>query len=407
MMKYFALQEKRMLRVLPLLLCVTLVLAGCLGIVYRAMTQKDLDSEKNEKFRIAMVGTADDRFLQMGVSALTQMDASRYSLEIVEMEESEARKALDEGWISAYAVIPEGFVDAAMHGYFLPLKLVTTSGAAGLVSIVKEEITGVISDILLAAQKGIYGTWDAMTEAELLEKRQSIVDGISIAYTELALNRTDMYQEKELGISDGLGYDGYLLCGLLVLFLMLMLLPFGLVLIHRGNALQNLLVSRGHGVLGQMACEYGAFFLSTVCMVAVLMGVLGVFGAEKHLKAAEGLLTLSGFLKMLPVLFVLTALSFFLFETAGNLVTGMLLMFFVTLVLCFVGGCMYPAYFFPDVIEKMAGVLPTGLAREQLASCITGGAGKSLWLLLWGCGFWGLAYLTRSVRNAVSEGVAQ
>ena len=51
---------------------------------------------------------------------------------------------------------------------------------------------------------------------------------------------------------------------------------------------------------------------------------------------------------------------------------GVLLHFFGTLTLCFVSGCMYPVYFFPVALQKVSAYLPTGLARAQLSSCITG-----------------------------------
>lgn len=403
--KYYQLQQKRFFRLLPLVLCAALVLFVCLIVVHHSLTQMDTNGDKNTKFPIAMVGTADDRFLQMGVSALTRLDSSRFAIEILQMEEPQAISALEQGDIAAYVVIPEGFVDAALYGEILPLKYVSTTGATGIVSIVKDEITRVIGDILLSAQKGIYGTWDAMAAHGLEENLQGVVDGISIAFTEFVFARAKAYKLTELGISDHLGLQGYLFCGIAVLFFMLITLPYGPSIVKQDYSLQQILSSKGYGTLGQLLCEFSAYFisyvllLSGVIVVALLAG--GGVGLENGMMQNMTVLQIPW--RLLPVVFMVCSLSFFLFELAGNLVSGILMVFFTTLALCFVGGCMYPAYFFPDGIQKLGAILPTGLARAQIASCITGTGHCGVWLTAYGTGFFALTWAARRVRSSFAE----
>ena len=75
--------------------------------------------------------------------------------------------------------------------------------------------------------------------------------------------------------------------------------------------------------------------------------------------------------KILPVLLLAAAFSFMLYALSRDLIGGVMLQFFVTVILCFVSGCLYPVYFFPVRVQQIAQWLPTGIARAQLASCIT------------------------------------
>lgn len=363
--KYFVLQFKRLLRLLPLVLCVVLVLFGSLSAAYGAMLQMNEEDSEQARFQVGMCGTAGDSYIQLALAALETFDSSRFAIEIVEMEEAEAEQAMNRGEIAAYVVIPEGFVEEAMYGRILPLQFVSTVGAAGMVSIMKEEITQVVSDILVEAQKGIYAAGEAMNDAG--HSSGWVINDLSIEYAEFAFLRSKAYSVTELGISDGLGLAGYLLCGFSVLFLLLICLPFASVYVRRDPSFGRMLAARGRSAAGQVCCEFLAFFLAVAILVCALLPVLWAGGILQSYYADW-----SAALHALPALLVICALSFLLFEMSADLISGVLLHFFGTLALCFVSGCLYPAFFFPESVQKLAAWLPTGLARIQFAGALTG-----------------------------------
>jgi len=164
---YFLMQCKRIARYLPGAFLAMLVLLGGLLAVFSMMVRQDAIAPENQKFQVGMVGTAGDTMVQMGLAALKSFDSSQMSMEIVEMTEPEARAALEKGAIGAYIVIPEDFVDEAMTGHILPLKFVSTTGAASVVSVFKEEVTEVISLLLLESQRGVYGMQGAMKAQDI------------------------------------------------------------------------------------------------------------------------------------------------------------------------------------------------------------------------------------------------
>lgn len=381
-------QGKRLGKSLPGALLAALVLLGSLLAIFQLAVRQDADSAENQKFPVALVGYTDEPFLQMGLTALSAFDSSRFSLDIQQMELGQAQKALSRGDIAAYVEIPEGFIEEALYGNILPLKFVSTTGAAGLVSIFKDEVTDVISEILLSAQKGVYGMESAVRDNGLSVGRN--MDTMSIRYADYVFVRDKTYSLQELGIADSLGLEGYLLCGLSVLFLLLCCLPFAPALIRRDLSLQQMLCARGRSGFRQSLTEFFSYFLNLLVMVLILL-----LGAE--LFAGNQFPLMAVLLRVIPVVLMAASLSYLLCSLSTDLIGGLVLQFFTVLALCFVSGCLYPVYVFPVGVQQVAAWLPAGIARSLLSGCITGqGAG---WLPVWLLCYSLVFFLTGSLIN--------
>lgn len=368
MRKYFALQCKRILRLIPGVLLAGAVLVLAVGLVFSGMS--DTAGEDDDPLHVALVGTADDPVLQVGISALTTLDESRYTVTIHTMTEEEAAAALADGQISAYVVIPEGFMEEAMYGRFMPIRYVGATGTGDLISLFKEEFTRVISDMVLEARKGVYGMYDAMPYTP---ERDETIDQLVVSYVEFVIVRGEMYSLENLGIAQKVGFVGYLQCGLTVLLILLLCLPFAVVLVSRDRSLSLLLRARGMGVWKQTLCEFAAFFLGFLLLTeAVAVAVSFVPGMD------WGQLRLW---HLVPVVFCVTAMSFLLYRLSRELISGVLLQFFLFLSLAFLSGCLYPVFFFPESVQKMADYLPTGMARVYLTAAMAGESQTCLWLV--------------------------
>lgn len=364
---YCYLQLKRLARFLPGALCVVLVLLIGLLTALTVTVRTDAAAEENQKVRIALVGTADDNMIQMGLAAMRSFDSTQFSMELVEMTEPEARTALQRGKIGAYLVMPDGFMDEAMNGNILPIKFVSTTGAASMVTIFKEEVSRVIASLLLESQQGVYGMQQAMRDNDIGDRGKHMTD-LAMTYVEYVLVRDKVYQVNSLGISDALSLADYLVCGLAVLLLHLACLPFAPLMIRRDLSLCRMLSAKGKPAFAQSLCDLGVYLLGIVVLVALF-----VFGGTAI--AGDTLGDLNGgdiLLRSLPVLVMICAFSFMLYALTADLISGVLLQFFLSAALCFISGCMYPVHFFPISVQRIAAWLPAGLARSQLAGCITG-----------------------------------
>lgn len=383
-------QLKRLLRVMPSIILVTVILFGCLSLGYSAIIQYSNDTDVQTKYQVGIVGTAGNSFLELGMMALETFDSSRFAVEFVAMEAEEAEKAMNRGDLAAFVVIPEGFVDAAMHGEIHKLQYVSTAGAVGLVSMLKDEITLVIQTLLIESQKGIYGSGSAMNAAG--HDASKIVNDISLEYVDFIFSRSKIYKVSEVGLFDGLGIEGYLLSGLSVVLIMLICLAFAPVMIRQDLSLARVLAARRRPVIGQVLCDFAVYMLGIFCVVAVLF-------LHELLGALSGLPVVM-LIYSIPAVFVIAALSFFLYELASHLSSGVLLQFFTVLALCFVSGCLYPITFFPDSVQKLSWFLPTGLARIQVAACITGIVSLKTTFALFG---YGCVFITASILVRVHK----
>ena len=390
MKKYFVIQLKRLLRIFPPILIVTAILFGCLAVVYDAIVSLEEEEGRQGKFRVGIVGTAGDTFLKMGLAAVESFDSTRYSVEFIEMTESDAEAAMRKGAISAFIVIPENFLDEAMYGNIIPLKYVCAAGALGLVSMVKDEISQLVEVMLIESQKGIYGAGNALNANGL--NGSQIVGEISLEYVDLVFARSRMYRVTEMKKFDGLGMSGYMLSGLCVVLFSLVCLTFAPVMIRADQSLARVLAARRRPAIAQVLCDFLVYMVGLLGIVA-LVWFLAVTKVGHQLQ-------MNVIFQCVPALFAVGAMSFLLYELASDLISGVLLQFFVTLALCFVSGCLYPITFFPDSIQKLSNALPTGLARQQLSNCILSkySMENTLALIGFGCTFLAVAILIRRIK---------
>lgn len=367
MRKYLLLYSKRLLKILPFVIVVTSILFGSLAVAFRVVKEMDENDAMNVKFRIGVVGTAGDRYLSMGLAAFQSMDSTRYSIELVSMNEEEARREMRTRNIAAYVVFPDGFMEAALYGEIMPVQYVSTAGSVDMIALIKDEITIMVEQILYESQRGTYGVDEALCDNNLGNLSGKHLDGVSMEYVALALKRGKLYSARELGIGNGLDINGYLLSSLTVLFLLLLCMGYAPLMIRADRSMEQLLASRRIGPVKQSAAEFFLYFISllTLALAAVLL-----IHASNVLKGYN--LGPGAVLKLLPVVLCVAAWSYLCYEISRNIVGGVLLLFLSAVVMAFVGGCMYPAYFFPESLQTIGSILPAGAARLQIAGCLTG-----------------------------------
>lgn len=412
MKTYFSLQWKRSMRVFPFVLIVSVVLFAALAMMLSGLMSTYQNSEENSVFRVGITGDTDSEILQLAVVAYQSFDESRYSVVFDEMEPDEAEAALQKGAISAYLELPEDFVEKAMRGEMEPMYFVTAAGASNVVSMFKNEITSLVTEVVVSSQQGSFGLQEALDDNDVAGNHGDWINGLAIEYADLILKRAEALTISELGISEGMRTSEYYLCGMTLLFLMLLGLPFVTVYGRQDRSLHVLLLSRGISGMRQLYDEWRSHFLSLVCLVAVVFVPVVVLSATADNPTLQ-MLTPNGWLTytalFIPVLAMAAAFNLFVFEIGGNIVSGALLHFFAVLCMCYVSGCFYPVYTFPRAVQMVEQFLPTGVARETLAFALSEGTQTALPPALIGVAAYGLlfffaAWLVRMYKLRRREG---
>lgn len=383
MKQYFILQWKRLARILPGALLILLILCAGAWLAMTALLHSDSADLLQQKFPVALCGTAEDSLLQLGITALQELDDTRFSIELLTMEEEQAKQALLSGRIDAYVVIPEGFVYGALRGNVPTMDYVTRPGNVGIAAMFQKEVTQVIGDILLAAQQGTFGVADALQGNGASELANEQMNQLCLEYIELALLRNGSYSLKNLGVGNGLELSDYLICGFGVFLLFLLALPFAPAVIRSDLSLNRLLTANGRSPWAQALTDWLVFFL----------GYLLLLGCAYIATAAIGIKLPFGLPGLLPTALLASAATFFLCVLARDAVSGILILFASVISMCFVCGCMYPISFFPETVQRLSVWLPAGVCREQLSQTLNGTptvmtsallAGYSLFLLCGG-----------------------
>lgn len=387
MSKYFLLQLKRVLRILPAIMLVAALLFGGLYLVYTGLITQWTQADVFQKVTIGMVGTADDHFLELGLTAVQTMDSSNLTVTFEAMEEQQAKTALETGQIDAYILFPPEFVDNARTGLISPLQFVSAAGSENILSLVKEELTSALDDVLLSSEQAAFGLYDVLKDLGHQDIAHGKRNELALELASLVLQRQNVSAVEEIGVADGQSFSDYMLCGILVVYLFLLTLPFVSLYVREDPAMEQNMKSRGVGSVVQVLCEIGAYFLCLLILTALTLAAMSAFSLE-------------AVVTMMPAALAIAAISFFLCSLARDLITGVLLQFVTILALCFISGCMYPVHFFPVSVQNVAAWLPPALTRNCLAGVLSGtDCSFAAWSLLGiGIGFAGLSVLMRYVR---------
>jgi len=383
MEKYFNIIFKRLMKFFPFVLIVTIVLFAGLTVIYGGIIQMQNNDENNKIFKIGITGDTDHKYFQLGKTALTTFDDTRFSMELVDMSEDEAKEALYNGDISAYVIIPDGFVEKAIYGEIIPIKYITSPGTTGIITIFKDEVTNTIQELVVNSQKGVFGLETALKKLKYDGDVYKHVNSLNVEYIQYIIARGNMYKSSEMGISNGLSFVEYTACGIAVLFVLLVSLPYAAVFVKKDRSLNRMLAAQNFGSFKQVFNEFLAQLLLTIISCAILIGLLFViittFGLKEFLGVTNSADILSLFVNTLPAILFASAFSIMLFELANDIISGVMTHFFVTLFICYFTGCIFPVYTLPNTVQKLSAFFPTAMARNLIAE---GFGGQSLYDLI-------------------------
>lgn len=386
--KYTFLQVKRALYRFPIVFAGTVLLAGSLVLVVVAVADNLNSGEKQTMVEVGVTGDVSNEYVTMAIAALRSLDDSRFAVNLNIMEETEARAQLLRGEIGAYFIIPEGMIEAIMYGENFEVKYYTCKDQAGLGTLLVNEFSEVMYKLLTKSQNGVYGLQDLCIEYGTNDLLWTGTEELNIEYITFVLQRQKIFDVQVLGISNELSVTGYYICSFLLVFFMLFGLHGCALYINQDTALKKLLAVRGCSSGAQILSEFLAYSLLLIVSSLGILAVCGVVCDVNYVRTAEwnfvDFFTLWNFgIQLIPVMLMFTAMALFGHEVAGNMVSGLLLQFLMTIGMGYISGCFYPADFFPEAVQFVGKVLPSGVALEYAAGCMSE---KLQWPEI--CGVW-------------------
>ena len=375
---FFSMQIKRCAKAYPGVLIIILltIAAVVLAAVYSVRSVKKDDSKI--KLQVGLVNNSGEPLMKLGLSAFGSIDDSIGAVDIIEMSEDEAKDKMKSGDVSAYAVIPRNYISNIQNGSNDPATIYMPPRTASIASFLARELTEIFSELITETQTAIYSTQDAISSEGVHVNMDAVLTNINLLFFEKVMGRGDSYDLQLIDGSKQLPIAVYYICAGVLLLLMLWGIAYSRIFINREYALYRVLASKGVGALQQVISEYVAFALFTFISALILSIAAGVvFGYVNtgiDLLENTNVLRCSLFaFKILPVVLAITAMQFFIYESASGIV-GKILSQFIALLACgYLSGLFYPSYFFPSTLRAIGSILPTGAGLSYLESCLRGG----------------------------------
>ena len=386
---YVRVQILRAIKLYPTILCFTLIVAVGIAVLAGALLQGHADGEDKTKIEIGLVGDLSDSYLELGILAIQQFDASRFYVNFQPLEEEEALVKLKAGEIFGYVRIPDDFMTAVMTGADIRVTYVTENSPALLGSLIVREIGMAVSDMVMTAQNGVYAYLDlAATSTLSSSERQARLEDINITYFDLALDREALYDVQYVGFGNDLPFEVYYACAFVVVLLLLWGIVCVQLTVKPDLSLQRILRTAGHTAPGQMCAEYLSFFLTVAVSLLIALAVAGavVDVGNIQLSFLPYYETVPDFLglgvSLLPAVLVVTALQFFLYSLTSHLISAVILQVMATLSLSLASGFLFPLGSLPPTLRTLAEYLPTGMAFRYTSDVVTGASTTNLPVLL-------------------------
>lgn len=374
---YFKLQLKRALKIYPAIFIITAITIACIAVSCCVLLNNSNEGEDKQKVSVGIVGDIDKTYLGIGMYALENIDSSRFFIDFPEMDsEEEAIKALKNREISGYVYIPADFIQGIFYGRNTPAKYVMLSSADGFGSVLTSEITQVVSGMVTESQNGIYSMQQLAGDYGKKAGLSKHIDALNIEYLKMVLNRNSSYNLNILGIADTLSTGGYYLCGILLFFLLIWGISCNKLLASKNLSLARSLNASGMKPVHQMVCEYSAFLVVTFFTLQLLAVIFGFVVTDNSFGVPElvsaGVSSSVAFVfKMLPVIIMITMMHTAFYELVSGPISSVLVQFLIAIGLGYISGCFYPNYFFPDTVQKIAAILPSGTGFSYLRKLLS------------------------------------
>lgn len=404
---YLKLQLKRGAKLYPAIISITLLLLCSIIFCGIIILNNNSSNLEHQKIQIGLVGDLTNTYLDIGVQALQNMDASRLTIDFITMDEETAISQLERGVISGYVRIPDDFVDAITSMKNVPVTYVTSNSPTEFGSMMVIEVGEIVSGLVTESQRSIFGM-------QILAREHGRTQGIggkttefALQYVEFILNRSDVFESEIAGIADRLSLGGYYICGGIMFFLLLWGISCHSLLVKKDTSLEKLLYSKGTGVTTQIGCELSAYCIVTFITFFIFAAIAGIGLHNFPVGIAElDYAFFSDYLfyvvGMIPVFFMVCTMQMFFYELFSGSISAILFQFVFAVGTGYIAGCFYPSYFFPVSVQTFAAYLPTGVGFAYLRQCMSSTLSLDtvIFVLLYGVLFFLLAVLTRKYKMA-------
>lgn len=363
----------------------------------------------------------EDALSRQMVSMISSLDSVKSLCDFQYLEREECLEGLQKGRLNAVMDLPEGLIEGIMEGSNPPVRILLP-GDAWLEGRIFKELTEAGAAILGASQAGIYAGNELCLQYGLEAEIPKLEQDLNRIYLSYSLPREDYFRHLRVSATGDVEVPVFYGISAYVLFLLLLAIPVSGYLLPFPSVMRQKLALAGAGnagrAWGRIAGLGSLFFVMTILMGALMRGLLLL----PELLPGEYFSELSGWLEgareaklwetpttgrgsgMIPGAFfsgaasVLTlllvclaaaALVALIYQAAGTLLGGIMLLFLTVTAQHFLAGGFLPAVFLPKTLRQLAPGMPSAILMAGVQMALTRAwslavAGRLL-VLFFGC----------------------
>lgn len=353
----FFLQLKRALKALPRIIAGAVIPLFLAGVAVFFAQAHYTEKNGTALSPVALVNHDSETYLDLILPMITQTEAAS-SFSFLEMSESDAMNALDNGTVCAVLVFPKEMFSGILDSTNIPAKLYLPGGDS-FPSLLIGKFAEAGSLTLGSAQAGIYASTDLYTDYGITEHLSDIYYDINTANLKYALARESTFSTKA---SDALGeFSLFEYYGCTLLLCLLLFLGAGMGSFLGTPAPKTFSEQLRRNGMGALSMEL-SLFLPLALFYLIFVFLLG--------GTAHCFLPDVSFSGITALFLICTALCFsaytqLLFSFAKNAGRGLLLFIFLGLFMILLAGGFLPYAFLPDICSDLTPYFP-------LSACLSG-----------------------------------
>lgn len=359
---YMRLECKRALKRLPHMAAGAIVLLFLMGAVALLAGKALYGGQASGRIAVGVVLPEGDALAKQVMSMIGSLESVKSLCDFTYMDREESRSQLEQGKLYAVIEVPEDFVQDIMNGTNTPIAVLLPRGA-GIESRIFRELTEAGAATLGSSQAGIYAGDELLRLYGLADSIPQLEADLNRIYLAYSLPRMDYFKEvrvKATGDVDTLVFYGI---SMSVFLLLLSTIPVSGFLLPHSRVMRQKLALAGVG----KETVIGARILGLTLLFLVL-GLSGSIAAVRFglmewqaATAAALLLVCAG----------TASVAVFLYQAAGSLLGGVMLLFLAASAMHFLAGGFLPLVFLPSGIRAAAPFIPSYILIEGVKMLVT------------------------------------
>lgn len=391
--RYLCMKWKKTVKTLPKMFLQAILLMALIGMIAFCGVKLLEKEPLAVRADIAVVMKEENLLTQMALGYVEGMESVSAYCNFVTVSEEEGKELLSKGEAAALVVLPKQLVESVLDGKN-PTVEIYFPARTGLEEVLFRELAEAGAGLLRVAQAEIYGACDTAVKYDKLEELSVMEAEINSYNLAFALDRLALFESEEVFATGRLNTVQHYAASGIVMFLLFSGMALYPLMQPDKAAFRQQLKRHGVSLFWQEMCRLlcGLFGMcAALAAAAIIMTVFdkilsgygaggsGMFAGELFRDFAGQPGNMAGAQSrgqvwLVAGLALVTATAFIclIYSLADNRVSGILILFLVSVGMLFLSGGIVPSMFLPESVQSIGAKLPTGYLLRAAGGLMTG-----------------------------------